>query len=101
MTQQVAAQRGEVSITVANVRATTGYIEGGAAAGWLLYVIYEDDTETAKYFTSYSGFEEVSKEVVDVVFEGLQPKNENASSSKIMMAVYAVFAPVKHRLKRA
>ncbi len=87
VTQQVTAQRGEVSITVANVRGTTGYIEGGAAAGWLLYVIYEDDTDTAKYFTSYSGFKEVSKEVVDVVFEGLQPKNESASSSKIMMAV--------------
>ena len=86
VTPQLVGKKGEVLVTVANIRATTGFIEGGAAAGWLLYIVYEDDTETAKYFTSYSGFKEVSKEVVEVVFEGLQPKNENASSSKIMMA---------------
>ncbi len=86
VTAQLSALKDDISITVANIRATTGFIEGGAAAGWLLYVVYEDDTQTPKYFTSYAGFKEVSKEEVEVVFQDLQPKNENTSSSKIMMA---------------
>lgn len=86
VTGQLSALKDDISITVANIRATTGFIEGGAAAGWLLYVVYEDATQTPKYFTSYAGFKEVSKEEVEVVFQDLQPKNENTSSSKIMMA---------------
>ncbi len=86
VTTQVSKLKNEVSITVANIRATTGFIEGGAAAGWLLYVVYEDDSQAPKYFTSYTGFREVSKEVVEVVFEDLQPATKNTTASKIMMA---------------
>ena len=42
--------------TVANIKATEGYVSGGAAGGWLLYVVYEDENVLPKYFTTYNGF---------------------------------------------
>ncbi|WP_298532391.1 hypothetical protein [uncultured Algibacter sp.] len=55
--------------TVANIKATQGMLSGGAAGGWLLYVIYEDEHTTPKYFTAYNGFINVFKKPVDIVFE--------------------------------
>ena len=55
--------------TVANIKATQGMLSGGAAGGWLLYIIYEDENSTPKYFTTYNGFINVFKKPVDIVFE--------------------------------
>lgn len=54
--------------TVANVAATEGEVLGGSAAGWLLYVVYEDDTQPLQYITTYHGFEFVNKEPVEISF---------------------------------
>ncbi|MFL0352944.1 hypothetical protein [Xanthomarina sp. GH4-25] len=54
---------------VANIKATEGYVSGGVAGGWLLYIIYEDETETAKYFTTYNGFVGVDKTATDIKFK--------------------------------
>ncbi|MDW5289043.1 hypothetical protein [Formosa sp. PL04] len=54
--------------TVANIRATEGYVSGGCSGGWLLYVVYENPDDKPKYFTSYNGFLEVDKEVIDITF---------------------------------
>lgn len=54
--------------TVANIKATEGYVSGGCSGGWLLYVIYENPDDKPKYFTTYNGFLEVDKEVVDITF---------------------------------
>ncbi len=62
--------------TVANVKATEGEISGGGSAGWLLYVIYEDPSESPKYFTTYNGLVEVNKEVIDIDFKGFKSKEE-------------------------
>jgi len=58
--------------TVANIRATQGLISGGSAGGWLLYVIYEDDEATPKYFTTYNGFQDVFKDPIDIVFKNFK-----------------------------
>ncbi len=43
--------------TVANVKSSIGYNGAtGLAAGWTLYVIYEDPKTTTKYMVSYDGF---------------------------------------------
>lgn len=42
--------------TLANVTALEGYMYGGSSAGWMLYLIYEDDAEPLQYFTGYHGF---------------------------------------------
>lgn len=44
---------------VANVKATetqSGQILGGASAGWMLVIIYEDPQQTAKYITTFDGY---------------------------------------------
>jgi hypothetical protein len=55
--------------SVANIKATEGYVSGGVAGGWLLYVVYEDEAETAKYFTTYNGFVGVDKTATDILFK--------------------------------
>lgn len=46
----------EGTYTVADIIASRGKIDGGFAAGWNLFVIYEDPKASAKYITSYDGF---------------------------------------------
>ncbi|HZW77883.1 MAG TPA: hypothetical protein VFF21_06225 [Flavobacteriaceae bacterium] len=62
--------------TVANVRAAEGRVSGGGSAGWVLYVVYEDEKESLKYFTSYDGLVEINKQVVDLDFTGFKGKQE-------------------------
>ena len=54
--------------TIGNVRATEGFISGGASGGWLLYIVYESQQSKPKYFTTFNGFVEVKKEPVDIIF---------------------------------
>lgn len=42
--------------TVANVTATQGFMSGGSAAGWMLFVVYESDEATPKSISSFHGF---------------------------------------------
>ena len=58
--------------TIANVKAANGYISGGSAAGWVLYIVYEAPTESAKYITSYNGFRLVNKMEVDVTYKNFK-----------------------------
>ena len=41
--------------TLANVKATQGFISGGSSAGWFLIITYEDELESAKFITLYDG----------------------------------------------
>lgn len=54
--------------TVANIAATQGEVIGGSAAGWMLYIVYEDKTEPLQYITTYHGFEFVNKNPVEISF---------------------------------
>lgn len=58
--------------TVANVRATTGQIGGGASAGWTLVIVYENPTLTGKRITTFDGFARVRNEnpIVDIDYSG-------------------------------
>ncbi len=42
--------------TVANVRATTGMIASGGAAGWTMVIVYENPNLTSKQITTFDGF---------------------------------------------
>lgn len=72
--------------TAANIRAVNGKLEGGSAAGWLLYIIYEDVTETPKYFTTYDGFEQVIKKSMNITFDDFQVKTQGDIVSTLVMA---------------
>lgn len=76
----------KTTITVANVSATQGFMEGGSAGGWVLYVIYEDPTMPTKYCTTFQGFQEVDKEVVTIIFDDFQTKKETQTNAFVLMA---------------
>lgn len=62
--------------TTANIKATEGKISGGGSAGWLLYIIYEDLTQSPKFFNIYNGMVEVNKEAVEINFKDFKSKEE-------------------------
>lgn len=70
-------------ITIANIPATQGKISGGSSAGWLLYVIYEDNTQPYQYITTYSGLESVKKKVVNINFGGFKSSENGELSTKV------------------
>lgn len=71
--------------TVANIKATEGEILGGGSAGWLLYIVYEDASESPKYFTTYNGLVEVSKEPVEINFTDFKSKEEGIVKTTVAM----------------
>ena len=73
--------------TLANIKATEGYIAGGASGGWLLYVIYEDDTVKPKYFTTYNGFIEVDRSTVDIRFKDFKTDEIGEIKTSICLGV--------------
>ena len=74
--------------TIANVKATEGFISGGSTAGWMLYIIYETADESPKYITAYNGFSYVNENVVDIKFENFHSlDSENIKSSIVFAAL--------------
>jgi len=72
--------------TVANVKAANGYISGGSAGGWLLYVIYKSPTKNAKYITTYNGFSLVSKNAVDIKFKNFKSIDQGYVKTDLFMS---------------
>jgi len=56
--------------TVANIKATQGIISGGVAGGWSLFIVFEDDSETEKFITSFDGFVGITTRPVEISFTG-------------------------------
>ena len=73
----------EAEITVANVAATQGEILGGSAAGWLVYVVYEDQSEPEQYISTFTGFEFVNKKPITIDF-GNYNSSENGELQTII-----------------
>lgn len=69
--------------TVANVTATQGEIIGGSAAGWMLYVVYEDASEPLQYITTYHGFEFINKQPVTIEFGNFQTPQKGEAETSI------------------
>ncbi|MFB9051942.1 hypothetical protein ACFFVB_02510 [Formosa undariae] len=74
--------------TVANIKATEGYVSGGCSGGWLLYVVYENPDDKPKYFTTYNGFLEVDKETVHINFSDF--KTNEAGDIKTSLSIGAL-----------
>ena len=74
--------------TVANVKATQGLAPGGCAGGWLLYIIYENETDTPKYFTTYNGYLDVFKDPITINFQNFKaPETGEIKASLILGAL--------------
>ncbi len=73
-------------ITVANVAATQGKINGGSSAGWLLYLVYEDASEPFRYITTYYGLESIKNEVVEIDFGNFKSSENEEGATYITVA---------------
>ena len=72
--------------TIANVRATEGMIDGGSTAGWTLFVVYEDNTMTEKFISSYDGFSGLTKSPTEVKVTGFEAMQKGNIKAKIACA---------------
>lgn len=72
--------------TVANIRATQGYVSGGSAAGWFLFIVYETEEKPTKYITAYHGFTGLNDNTVEFNFDGFKTKSKGAVDASIYVA---------------
>lgn len=72
--------------TVANVKATKGFVAGGSAAGWLLYVVYETPTKNPKYITTFNGFAHVSNAPLKIKFNNFKALEKGDIKTKLTFA---------------
>lgn len=56
--------------TVANIKATLGTLSGGSAAGWTLFVVYEDASLSDKYISLNDGFATLNATPIDFSYFG-------------------------------
>jgi hypothetical protein len=73
--------------TVANIRATQGIISGGVAGGWTLFLVYEDETETGKFITSFDGFVGITARPVEILYSGFSTLPEGKVNAKLAGSV--------------
>ncbi|MEZ4837874.1 SPOR domain-containing protein [Flavobacterium sp.] len=73
--------------TVANIRATQGIISGGVAGGWTLFIVYEDETETGKFITSFDGFVGITARPVEILYSGFNTLPEGKVNAKLAGSV--------------
>lgn len=72
-------------ITVANIAATQGKMNGGSAAGWLLYIVYEDKTQPYQFITTYYGLESIKKDVIEIDFGSFKSSEEGELATYVTM----------------
>ncbi|WP_394758147.1 hypothetical protein [Flavobacterium sp.] len=81
--------------TVANIRSTEGFIEGGISGGWILYFVYKDDKTTQKYITLYDGFASVYDMPIQIKLTNFQTPKIGIINSKIALATLEGDASIK------
>ncbi len=72
--------------TVANIPVTQGYISGGSAAGWMLYVIYERAQDPLQYITTYQGFNHIDKKGVAIDFGNFKAPEKAETKTAITIS---------------
>jgi hypothetical protein len=73
--------------TVANIRATQGFLEGGVSGGWTIYIVYKDDLIHAKNISLYDGFAFIYNKPIDISFLNFLTPKEGNINTKIAMSV--------------
>src|SRR6218665_112351 len=81
----------EGEYTVANVNSARGKLgNGGYAAGWSLFVIYEDPKSSAKYITAYDGFSWIKAGGADLTYRISGFKTIPTGNVKVKLAFAAL-----------
>lgn len=77
---------GNGEYSVANIRATEGFVSGGSTAGWFLFIIYESDLQESRYITTYNGFSSLSDNSVDIDFKNFKTKSNGEVNATVFVA---------------
>lgn len=86
-----ASKNPEGEYTVANINSARGKLSnGGYAAGWSLFVIYEDPNSTAKYITAYDGFSWIQAGGQDLTYAISNFKTIPTGNVKVKLAFAAL-----------
>jgi len=72
--------------TIANVKAAEGYVAGGGAGGWFLYIVYETEASNPVYITSYNGFSSLRNKLIDIDFSDFKTNEEGDIKASMMVA---------------
>lgn len=72
--------------TVANVSATLGTLSGGSAAGWSLFVVYEDASMSEKFISLNDGFLSMSQQPIDFTYMGFHTPTSGEVRVKLAFA---------------
>jgi disulfide oxidoreductase YuzD len=72
--------------TVANIKATQGYTSGGSAGGWLLYVVFETETDTPVYISTYHGLVTVQKKILNLKLEDFKTVKKGIVKTSLTLA---------------
>jgi len=72
--------------TVANVKAAEGFVAGGGAGGWFLFIVYETDLSNPVYITTYNGFSSLMNKLVDIDFSDFKTNEEGDIKASMMVA---------------
>ncbi|GGG13027.1 hypothetical protein GCM10011344_12140 [Dokdonia pacifica] len=72
--------------SVANIAATQGYISGGSSAGWMLYVVYENEQDPLQYITTYNGFNHISKKGVEINFGNFKAPEKTETKTVVTVS---------------
>lgn len=72
--------------TVANIRATQGIISGGVAAGWTLFIVYEEATASEKFITSFDGFVGITTKPIEINYTGFNTLTNGNVKAKLAFA---------------
>ncbi|MBA79931.1 MULTISPECIES: hypothetical protein [unclassified Leeuwenhoekiella] len=80
---------GSGTYTLANVTALEGIMFGGSSAGWMLYLVYEQQQAPLQYMTSYQGFRYISiNEPEELRFSGFRvPETGEVKASLTLAAL--------------
>ena len=77
---------GNGEYSVANIRATEGFVSGGSTAGWFLFIIYESNLQKSRYISAYNGFSSLSDNFVDVEFKNFKTKSKGTVNATVFVA---------------
>ena len=73
--------------TLANVTALEGIMYGGSSAGWMLYVVYEQEQEPLQYMTSYQGFRYISpNKAEELRFNNFRVREQGEVKTSVTLA---------------
>lgn len=72
--------------TIGNINATEGFVAGGSAAGWMLYIVYETPTKKPKYITTFNGFTHVGSDPVIINLKDFKTPEKGKTSTDITLA---------------